>query len=179
MRHDHSRGSCIVPFELEGVDELSSRVFRAFMRTLRLHRQLMIKTMAEHGAHPGQAMCLHLLEANEGITQRDLAEALHLARPTVSRMLRGMEAAGLVDRSPDARDQRLIHVDLTPAGRDLARELRVVAAAHVGETIGSLPERDRAELARLLEDLGTSMARAIEARTGPAEAPDDVEGATP
>jgi len=177
MRHDHPRGSCIVPFELEGVDELSSRVFRAFMRTLRLHRQLMMRMMAEHGAHPGQAMCLHLLEANDGITQRDLAEALHLARPTVSRMLRGMEAAGLVDRSPDARDQRLTHVHLTPAGRDLATELRSVAAAHVNETIGSLPEHDRAELARLLEDLGTSMARAIDAHAGSTEASGGVEGA--
>ena len=138
MKPDADRETCIAPLELEGVDELSARVFRAFMRTLRLHRQLMIRTMAEHGAHPGQAMCLHLLEANEGITQRDLAEALYLARPTVSRMLRGMERAGLVERSPDARDQRLTHVHLTAAGRDLARELRSVAAAHVSETIGKL-----------------------------------------
>lgn len=177
MKPDADREACIVPFELEGVDELSSRVFLAFMRTLRLHRQLMIRTMAEHGAHPGQAMCLHLLEANEGITQRDLAEALYLARPTVSRMLRGMEGAGLVDRSPDARDQRLTHVHLTSAGRDLARELRSVAAAHVGETIGSLPKSDRAELARLLEDLGTSMSRAIALRTGVAETSGDAEHA--
>jgi DNA-binding MarR family transcriptional regulator len=177
MKPDADRETCIAPLELEGVDELSARVFRAFMRTLRLHRQLMIRTMAEHGAHPGQAMCLHLLEANEGITQRDLAEALYLARPTVSRMLRGMERAGLVERSPDARDQRLTHVHLTAAGRDLAGELRSVAAAHVSETIGSLPEGDRTELARLLEDLGASLSHAIAARTGVAEASDDVAGA--
>ena len=121
---------------LEGVDELSARVFRAFMRTLRLHRQLMSRTMAEHGAHPGQAMCLHLLASNDGITQRDLAEALHLARPTVSKMLRGMEKAGLVGRQPDAADQRLTRVYLTPAGRDAGRQIcGAVAAAHINETM--------------------------------------------
>ena len=43
--------------ELEGVDELSTRVFRAFLNALRLHRQLMIAVpWANIDTHPGQAV---------------------------------------------------------------------------------------------------------------------------
>jgi DNA-binding MarR family transcriptional regulator len=152
------------PLPLEGVDELSAQVFHAFHATLRLHRQLMTRNLAAHGTHSGQAMCLRLLAAHDGITQRDLADALHLARPTVSRMLQGMERSGVVERRPDATDQRLMCVRLTGAGRALERELRAVAAVYVNETIGALPEGDRRELARLLGDLAASISRAAEAR---------------
>lgn len=154
---------------LEGVDEQSARVFRAFLRTLRLHRRLMIKTMAGHGTHPGQAICLRLLQDNDGATQRDLAAELHIARPTMSKMLGGMEKAGFVERRPDERDQRLTRVFLTADGRELAHELGTVAGAMINETIGSLPESDRAELARLLEELGSRMA-AVAAASAAADA---------
>jgi DNA-binding MarR family transcriptional regulator len=150
------------PPHLEGVDELSAEVFRALHATLRLHKQLMTRTLAAHGTHPGQATCLRLLAVHDGITQRDLAEALHLARPTVSKMLQAMEKAGVVERRPDETDQRLTCVKLTAAGRALERDLRAVAADYVNETIGTLPEGDRRELARLLDDLAASISRATD-----------------
>ena len=150
------------PPHLEGVDELSAEVFRALHATLRLHKQLMTRTLAAHGTHPGQATCLRLLAVHDGITQRDLADALHLARPTVSKMLQAMEKAGVVERRPDDTDQRLTCVKLTAAGRALERDLRAVAADYVNETIGTLPEGDRRELARLLDDLASSISRATD-----------------
>jgi MarR family transcriptional regulator, organic hydroperoxide resistance regulator len=169
---DGIHGDSLHAPQLEGVEELPARVFRAFLQAVRLHRHLMAATMAEHGTYPGQAVCLRVLEGNDGITQRDLADALHLARPTVSKMLRAMEQAGLIERRPDARDQRLVRVFLTGAGRGLAVELRVVAAAHINETIGSLPEHDLEELARLLDELAASISRVLTGREGGA-GPDD------
>jgi MarR family transcriptional regulator, organic hydroperoxide resistance regulator len=159
--------------ELDGVDEQSARVFRAFLATLRLHRRLMMTTLATHGTHPGQAVCLRVLAGDDGITQRDLAAALHIARPTASKMLAAMERAGLIARRPDEADQRLTRVYLTASGRDLEAELRGVAHAYIDETIGALPENDRRELARLLEDLGASISRAIAVHGGDAGAAGD------
>jgi DNA-binding MarR family transcriptional regulator len=159
-----------LPESLDGVDDLSSRVFRAFVGALRLHRRLMMQALADRGIHHGQAMCLRLLIVNEGIAQRDLAKALHVAPPTLTKMLHSMEKAGLVRRRPDAADARLTRVELTEAGRAEEKEMRVVAAGYVNTTIGALPEDDRRELARLLEALGDSIERASAAREAVAPA---------
>ncbi len=153
-----------LPESLDGVDELSSRVFRAFLSALRLHRRLMTQALADRGIHHGQAMCLRLLIANEGITQRDLARALHVAPPTVTKMLHSMEKAGLVRRRPDAEDARLTRVELTGAGRAEEERMQAVAGDYVNATVGALPADDRRELARLLEALGASIERASAAR---------------
>jgi MarR family transcriptional regulator, organic hydroperoxide resistance regulator len=149
--------------DLAGADELSSRVFRAFLTTLRLHRQLMTRTLVAHGTHPGQAFCLRLLAANDGMTQRDVAEMLHLSRPTVTKMLQAMEKGGMIARRADAADRRLTHVYLTAGGRAREQALRSVSAAYVHETIGTLSTADRLELARLLEELAESISRALAA----------------
>lgn len=153
-----------MPDDLDGVDHLSSQVFRAYIGTLRLHRRLMMQALADRGIHPGQAMCLRLLAANDRIAQRDLAEALHVARPTVTKMLHSMEKAGLVRRRSDAADARLTRVELTDAGRAEEEQMRAAAAHYINATIATLPEDDRRELARLLEELGASIERAAAAR---------------
>ena len=69
-----------------------------------------------------------------------------------------MERSGLVDRRRMPATSGSTRVHLSPQGRALAQSPAVVAAAHVRETIGSLPEADRAELARLLDDLSDKLA---------------------
>jgi DNA-binding MarR family transcriptional regulator len=64
-----------------------------------------------------------------------------------------MERAGLVRRRPDADDARLVRVELTEAGRVLEHEMHAAAGEYVELTFGALPERERRELARLLEKL--------------------------
>ena len=81
-------------------------------------------------------------------------------------MLRAMEKAGLVGAARTPR--RAAHARVPHAGRPRrGKELREVAADYVNETIATLPERDRRELARLLDELGASIRRASAAR-GPA-----------
>jgi DNA-binding MarR family transcriptional regulator len=158
--HQRPRSRAEDPFpgwklpELDGVDELSARAFRAFLATARLHFKNMMATMAGGRTHPGQAMCLRLLTVNDGATQRDVARMLHVAPPTVSKMLSTMEKAGLVERRADAADQRLTRVYLTAEGRERSDEMGVAVGEYVNATFATLSERDRRDLARLLEKLG-------------------------
>jgi DNA-binding MarR family transcriptional regulator len=168
-------GMAVLPDKLDGVDELSADVFRAFLGTMRLHRRLMMQALADQGVHHGQAMCLRLLAVNDGITQRDMAEALHVAPPTVTRMLHSMQKAGLIRRSPDAVDQRLTRVELTAAGRAEELRMRAAAADYVNATVATLPEADRRELARLLGDLGASISRASASRDAGRQSPEPAE----
>jgi len=154
---DHGASWASLHAEMRDVDELSASVFRGFMRVLHLHRQYMFRAFAVHGAHPGQAICLRLLAAHDGITQCDLAREMHLARPTVTKMLQAMEREGLVERRPDERDQRLMHVHLTPAGVERAKDVFRAAADYVDKVIGRLSEDDRRELVRLFDALADGM----------------------
>jgi DNA-binding MarR family transcriptional regulator len=148
MRHTHSP-TCVLP-EPEGVDPLSYAVFSAYMRTLHLHRQLMTKLMSSPDLHPGQAFCLRTLAANDGITQRDLAEALRLSRPAITTMLQRMQKAGLIVRRPDETDQRLMRVYLTEDGRALAGQIAERFATYISSAFDALSAKDRRELERLL-----------------------------
>jgi len=150
------------PFELEGVDPRSAEVFRSFVRTARLHRHLMLRVFAEQGTPPGQAMCLRIVAAHDGATQREIGERLHLAAPTVTSMLKRMEKNGTISREDDPADQRITRVRLTRRGRELDDELRGVLAERVGALLDAMPEADRRDLARLLDDLADRMADALD-----------------
>ncbi len=147
--------------ELDGIDPLSYRVFQALMRTVNVHRQLMFRTLAEEGAHPGQAACLRALAAHDGISQRDLALALHLAPPTVTAMLQRMEKAGAINRRPDRDDQRITRVELTAEGRRLEGSLRAVLARYISQALDSMSEEDRRQLERLLGIMADNAARSL------------------
>ncbi len=185
--HDSTGTSPPLTLEFEGVDELTSQVFQAFRRTIQLQRQLVMKTLAQQGGHHGEAFGLRVLVENDGISQRDLADVLHLSRPRVTKLLQALEAAGAVARRADERDRRLTRVFLTPEGRRREGELHAKWADHVNQTIGILPEADRRELRRLLDEvsdhtarlLGDAAAPGVEPATGTAAEPEAPAAATP
>ncbi len=158
-----------LPENLEGVDDLSARCFRAFHRAPAPARPPDDAALADHGLHPGQAMCLRLLSAKDGLTQRDLARALHVSPPTVTKMVGSMEQAGLVRRRADAGDARLDRVELTDAGRAEENEMHAAAGEYVERTFGTLTEAERRDLARLLEKLGDRIERAAAVRDAPTQ----------
>ncbi|MBN2205724.1 MAG: winged helix-turn-helix transcriptional regulator [Thermoleophilia bacterium] len=149
------------PPESAGLDEASAALFRAFGQALRLHRQFMARRLGETDLHPGQAACLGVLAHRDGIAQRDLAEALHIAPPTLSRMLQSMEKNGVVERRDDEADQRLSRVYMTDAGRTVAREMRAAMADHIPVAVAALSDDERVELARLLDKLSASIALSL------------------
>jgi DNA-binding MarR family transcriptional regulator len=146
----------------EGVDPLSFEVFRALMNTLKLNGRLLGRTMTGHGGHPGQAGVLWALGSGEGVSQRELAEKVRLAPPTVTAMLQKMERGGLIERTGDENDQRVTRLRLTESGRALSHDLRVAHGEYIATTIGSMPEQDRRDLARLLGKLSDNISSALE-----------------
>lgn len=140
--------------ELGEVDPLTLEIFLSIRRVATFHRRLMHQKLVAEGGHSGAALCLRLLAHHDGMTQRDLAERLHLSRPRITRMLQSLERSGMVVRRTDDRDQRLTRVHLTHEGRSREEELRRVWADYLSRTVGSLSEPDRRELLRLVALIG-------------------------
>jgi MarR family transcriptional regulator for hemolysin len=57
-------------------------------------------------------------------TQLEVARAVGIEGPTLTRHLDGLEEAGLVVRLRDADDRRAVRVELTDAGEELFQQLR-------------------------------------------------------
>jgi MarR family transcriptional regulator, organic hydroperoxide resistance regulator len=149
------------PIDLQGVDPTSAGVLTAFRRQLHLNRQLFMRLAAGKGGHPGRTVVLGMLKGHDGIAQRDLADKLHLARPTITIMLQKMEHEGLIERWDDPDDQRLTRIRLTDAGRAQATDLGDAYKEGIDATIGTLTEAERLELTRLLELLNERTASAL------------------
>ena len=90
------------------------RLFRNRMRSLEGQEGIM--------SQPGAHLVLSMLAIHDGINQLELVRATHLKAPTVSVILKNMEAEGLVERRNDPEDLRAIRVYLTETGRQLDRE---------------------------------------------------------
>jgi len=137
-------------FDLQEIDAATMESFRAFKRAMMLHRRLLMSTFAEEHIHPAQAGCLQVLAHRDGMSQSDLAEMLHVSRPSVTTMLQRMEGAGLIERRPDEADSRITRVYLTEAGRTLADRMHAGFVDMLNVSMGSMPDADKAEFTRIL-----------------------------
>ena len=80
----------------------------------------------------------------------DMAEALDLGAPTVSKAIAKLDAAGLVVREPSPTDQRSHTLHLSAEGRRAAQELYDVGDAMVAEIFTDWDAKDVTQLSALL-----------------------------
>lgn len=104
--------------------------------------------------HPQYLVMLALWE-REPLSVRELSAALQLDAPTLSPLLKRLEAAGLVERNRIPSDQRSLAVSLTAAGRALRAQAEAVPA-QVVERLGM----DVAELESVRDGLSKVIAAA-------------------
>ncbi len=101
---------------------------------------------------PGRAGIMLLIEANPGVTQGRLAEAVRLDRSTMVGVADSLEARGLIERRRGA-DRRTNGLWLTAAGRLLAQRLRRRIERHERRVAARLTEAERTQLLALLGKL--------------------------
>ncbi len=85
------------------------------------------------------------------VTIGRLAEAEQVSGPTITRMLAGMEREGLLQRTRDERDRRVIWIKTTPKGARLLQEGRRRRIAALASDLASLEPAELALLARAAE----------------------------
>ena len=79
--------------------------------------------MESYGLHPGQVAVMKALDRKEGMSQRELADILHIKPPTVAVSIKRMEKNGFIERKPDEKDQRITRIYLTQYGKKINQEI--------------------------------------------------------
>ena len=66
---------------------------------------------------------IKLLGREGGLSQREISDKLHVKPPSVAVSIKRMESAGLLEKSPDKKDQRVTRIYLSTRGRELNQEI--------------------------------------------------------
>jgi DNA-binding MarR family transcriptional regulator len=131
---------------------------RAWTRLLRAHasttRLLNTELQAEHGLSINDYEALYVLANTDGrrLKRVELSRRLLLTPSGVTRLLEGLERAGLVERVSCPTDLRVAYAQLTDAG---AEKLELASCGHVGSIRALLEDHLSAEeIEELSETLG-------------------------
>jgi DNA-binding MarR family transcriptional regulator len=108
--------------------------------------------MAERGASIWNWILLKQAEENNGSSQRELAEHMHIEPPTLVRHLDKLAHEGLVERRRDEHDRRVTRVYITTAGRRRLQQLHGIAQEVDAELRALLSTRE-------IQVLGTALMR--------------------
>ena len=124
--------------------EVADRLHSAAIRLLRRLR----KQDAASGLSGSQASALSVLVFAGPLNLGALAAAEQVRAPTMSRLVKEMDALGLVSRRPDPTDARGVRLEATEKGRamfDRARERRLTTLTGA---VRALSEEDRRSIDR-------------------------------
>ena len=102
----------------------------SYTRLLQFYKQFgkfYDRQFSDFAARTGLSMreihVLLFLANNPGYdTARDISELRGLSKSQVSQAVELLCAEGLLQRTPDGTDRRMVHLSITPEGRPLARE---------------------------------------------------------
>lgn len=120
---------------------LADRLHSAAIHLLRRAR----RTDPQTGVSAAQLSALSVLMGGPR-TMRELAAAEQVQPPTISRVVRELEEAGLVSRRRDEADGRVVWIAWTPEGERVLGRGRGLRVATLARQIESLPANEREAL---------------------------------
>jgi MarR family transcriptional regulator for hemolysin len=133
---------------------------RRLLPLARRWRQAADDTLSEVGLSDANGWVLiHVSRAEEGIHQGVLADLVDISGASLVRRLDQLEAAGLVERAPDASDRRANYVKLTPEGRRLAAQIERAFAGLREDLMATIANDELAAANTMLERLDERIAR--------------------
>ena len=75
---------------------------------------------------PGQPKVLDYLRDHDGATQKEIAAACYIEAATITSVLNGMEAKGLIERNRLNGSRRCYHVFMTGKGQKLEKRVQEI-----------------------------------------------------
>jgi MarR family transcriptional regulator for hemolysin len=116
------------------------------------------ETLARAGGSLPTWLILLTLSDRGAVSQRELAECIHLESATVTYHLDRLDAAGLITRHRDENDRRVWRAALTPAGVDAFMRMKEAALRFESALRAGLGEREVAQFFKVLARVSTNAA---------------------
>lgn len=123
---------------------------RALTGAARAIRTALTHHLADCGLHAGQDGVILLLAREKSLTPGEIARALGVKAPTMTRTIGRMEVQGFVTRNGDGNDGRMTRVSLTQTGVDSIGRIEGAIDTATGNAIAGMSGKEIRNLVRLL-----------------------------
>ncbi|MEM0173750.1 MAG: winged helix DNA-binding protein [Sulfolobaceae archaeon] len=134
-------------------EELRESLFLQLLMTYKALRRKSGKDLKKVGLCLGQDIILFHLSSQPGISQTQLAKALGVEEATISIMLQRMARTGLIKRTADEKDARMMRVSLTAKGLELRKKALRIWQKQENQIFSSFTEEQKRELLKSLLEI--------------------------
>jgi len=122
-----------------------------FMRRIHAALQAKASNFDPEGLGPGGGMILLALAEEEGIGMMDLARRVARDKSQMTRVIRAIEAKGLITRRGCPTDARASRVFLTEKGRETVTRFEAALTEAIDEILEPVSDADKAVLESVLK----------------------------
>lgn len=140
-------------------------------KTAKALRAVADAAIRRHGLRLGQDHLLAVLWERDGRTPGEIAAAVNVTTPAVTKVATRMSEAGLLMRRPDDRDHRLVRLWLTDAGRALQEPVEAERRLMEEKLTADLTETEREHLMKALAKIHQSATDLLGSPTDPMSRP--------
>ena len=121
---------------------------------MHLYLQRSICLFKELDIHPVQAGHLWALNSKDqdhrGMAQKELAKHIGVKPPSITVMLKKLEAEAYIEKKQDENDQRIMRIFLTEKGKNIAAKMETVMEQLEQEAFANMNEQEVMLFRRLL-----------------------------
>ena len=140
------------------IEALADRLHSTAIHLLRLVRV----QDARSGVGPAQLSALSVLVFGGPASLKDLARAEQVRPPTMSRIVDGLESAGLARRRVNPKDRRAVMIEATEKGTGILQKGRKLRVELLARHLNRLNAAELNEIERALVAIHKSLARESE-----------------
>lgn len=105
------------------------------------------------GVTLSQCWTLSVLHDSRPLPMSELSQRLGIAQSTATRVVENLVRDGLLERTRDEDDRRVVLIGLTGAGREIAQRLQCTYNNILGSVLGSIPPEKREQVTESLQIL--------------------------
>lgn len=130
---------------------LEHEMMKCVIRIASGGRRRLLHPPKENGARFfGYGHILDLLTQNEGLSQREISEALNIRPQSASEAITSMESQGLVEKRANEQDKRSSLIYITQEGRDRQIAIREERICNAKRIFAPLTDEEKETLFALL-----------------------------
>jgi DNA-binding MarR family transcriptional regulator len=135
--------------------ELNEKVMIFIVMASELFKKQSSAILKQHGLTFSHYNVLkHLVVSGHGRdTVSNISKKMLVTAPNMSGMAKRMEKAGLIERKEDAKDERLVMLQITTKGLEILSSIREIQEQHGGAYLEAYSQEQKKEVLSVLRNI--------------------------